>query len=83
METTRFTAPGELIPRLIAQVGENKKFAMKLMKKNGFLNPDGTLSDKFHKRNNMSAADRALTRGDASVITHDYNLLTNRATQNK
>ena len=33
METTRFTAPGELIPRLIAQVGGNKEFAMKLMKK--------------------------------------------------
>ena len=83
METTRFTGRGELIPRLIEQVGGDRAFAMKLMKKNGFLKPDGTLSDKFHKRNNMSAADRALTRGDASVITHDYNLLTNRATQNK
>jgi len=83
METTRFTAPGQLIPRLIEQVGGDRAFALKMMKKNGFLNTDGTLSDKFHKRNNMSAADRALTRGDASVITHDYNLLTNRATQNK
>ena len=83
METTRFTAPGELIPRLIAQVGGNKEFAMKLMKKNGFLNPNGTFTDKFHKRNNMSAASRALTRGDASILTHDYDLLTNTATQNK
>jgi hypothetical protein len=83
METTRFTAPGELIPRLIAQVGGNKEFAMKLMQKNGFLNRNGTLSDKFHKRNSMSAADRALTRGDASILTHDYDLLTNTATQNK
>jgi len=83
METTRFTAPGELIPRLIAQVGGNKEFAMKLMKKNGFLNPNGTFTDKFHKRNNMSAAHRALTRGNASILTHDYDLLTNTATQNK
>ena len=83
METTRFTAPGELIPRLIAQVGGNKKFAIKLMKKNGFLNPNGTFTDKFHERNNMSAADRALTRDNASILTHDYDLLTNTATQNK
>jgi len=83
METTRFTAPGELIPRLIAQVGGNKEFAMKLMKKNGFLNPNGTFTGKFHKRNSMSAADRALTRDNASILTHDYNLLTNTATQNK
>ncbi len=56
---------------------------MKLMKKNGFLNPNGTFTDKFHKRNNMSAAHRALTRGNASILTHDYDLLTNTATQNK
>jgi len=83
METTRFTAPGELIPRLIEQVGGDRAFALKMMKKNGFLNTDGTLSDKFHKRNNMSAGHRSLTRGEASVLTHDYDLLTNTATQNK
>ena len=50
METTRFTAPGELIPRLIAQVGGNKEFAIKLMKKNGlFLNPNGT----FYRYNSI------------------------------
>jgi hypothetical protein len=82
METTRFTGRGELIPRLIEQVGGDRVFAMKMMNKNGFLNPDGTLSSKFHKRNNMPAADRALTRGNASILTHDYDLLTNNTTQN-
>jgi len=81
METTRFTGRGELIPRLIEQVGGDRAFALKMMKKNGFLNTNGTLSDKFHKRNNMLASDRALTRGDASILTHDYNILTNDTTQ--
>ena len=82
METTRFTGRGELIPRLIEQVGGDRAFALKMMRKNGFLNTDGTLSDKFHKRNNMPASERALTRGDASILTHDYDILTNTATQN-
>jgi len=82
METTRFTGRGELIPRLIEQVGGDRAFALKMMKKNGFLNTDGTLSDKFHKRNNMLASDRALTRDDASILTHDYDILTNDTTQN-
>jgi len=82
METTRFTGRGELIPRLIEQVGGDRAFALKMMKKNGFLNTNGTLSDKFHKRNNMLASDRALTRGDASILTHDYDILTNTAIQN-
>ena len=30
----------------------------------------------------MTAGDRALTRGDASTITHDYDILTNDTTQN-
>jgi len=82
METTRFTGRGELIPRLIEQVGGDRAFALKMMQKNGFLNTDGTLSDKFHKRNNMTASDRALTRDDASILTHDYDILTNDTTQN-
>ena len=82
METTRFTGRGELIPRLMEQLGGNQAFAIKMMQKNGFLNTNGTLSNKFHKRNNMTAGDRALTRGDASTITHDYDILTNDTTQN-
>ena len=81
METTRFTGRGELIPRLI-ELGGDRAFALKMMKKNGFLNTDGTLNDKFHERNNMPASDRALTRGDASILTHDYDILTNDTTQN-
>jgi hypothetical protein len=82
METTRFTGRGELIPRLIEQVGGDRAFALKMMQKNGFLNKEGMLSDKFHKRNNMTAGERALTRDDASILTHDYDILTNDTTQN-
>ena len=82
METTRFTGRGELIPRLMEQVGGNRAFALKMMKKNGFVDPSGAYTSKFYKRNNMTADERALTRDDASAITHDYDLTTNRTTQN-
>jgi len=78
METTRFTGRGELIPRLIEQVG-NKAFAMKLLQDRGDMNLNGTLTFKGQQRNNMTAA---LTRDNASAITHDYNLLKNNTTQN-
>jgi len=81
METTRFTGRGELIPRLIEQVG-NKAFAMKLLQDRGDMNLNGTLTFKGQQRNNMTAGERALTRDDASAITHDYNLLKNNTTQN-
>ena len=82
METTRFTGRGELIPRLMEQLGGNQAFAIKMMQKNGFLETDGTLSDKFYKRNNMTADERALTRDNSSTLTHDYDILTNDTTQN-
>ena len=82
METTRFTERGELVPRLIEQVGGDRAFAVKMMKKNGFVDPSGAYTNKFYKRNNMTAGERALTRDDANAITHDYDLTTNRTTQN-
>tara|TARA_Y100000389_G_scaffold74894_1_gene71502 strand:+ start:733 stop:984 length:252 start_codon:yes stop_codon:yes gene_type:complete len=82
METTRFTGRGELIPRLIEQVGGDNAFALKMMQKNGFVDSSGVYTSKFHKRNNMTAGERALTRDDATAITHDYDITTNRTTQN-
>jgi hypothetical protein len=53
-----------------------------MMKKNGFIDSSGAYTSKLYKRNNMTADERALTRGDATAITHDYDITTNRTTQN-
>jgi len=68
---------GELVPRLIAQVG-NEAFAKNLLKKRGRVNADGTLTAKGEKRNQMTAEERAFDRAGESVHTHDYNPETNR-----
>ena len=77
MSTLQFMGRGELVPRLIAQVG-NEAFAMNLLKKRGHMNPDGTLTAEGQKRNQMTAEERAFDRADESVHTHDYNPETNR-----
>jgi len=68
---------GELVPRLIAQVG-NEAFAKNLLKKRGHINPDGTLTAEGERRNQMTAEERAFDRAGESVHTHDYNPETNR-----
>jgi len=68
---------GELVPRLIAQVG-NEAFAKNLLKKRGHMNPDGTLTAEGEKRNQMTAEERAFDRAGESVHTHDYIPETNR-----
>ena len=68
---------GELVPRLIAQVG-NEAFAKNLLKKRRHMNPDGTLTAEGEKRNQMTAEERAFDRAGESVHTHDYNPETNR-----
>ena len=50
METQAFMGTGELIPRLMAQVG-SASFGMALAQKNGFLNTTGGLSAKGIARN--------------------------------
>ena len=82
METTRFTGRGELIPRLIEQVGGDRAFALKMMKKNGFLNLDGTVNDKFHERNNMSAGARAHDRAGTTPHPPPYDVTTNTVKKN-
>jgi len=77
METTRFTGRGELIPRLIAQVG-NRDFAMNLLKDRGDMNQDGTLTAEGEKRNQMTAGERAFDRSGETPHTGEYNPETNR-----
>ena len=77
METQAFMGTGELIPRLMAQVG-SASFGMALAKKNGFLNTTGGLSAKGIARNGMTAEERAIDRAGGTGI---YNPTTNRVTQ--
>ena len=77
METQAFMGTGELIPRLMAQVG-SASFGMALAKKNGFLNPDGSMSDLGMARNGMTAEQRAIDRAGGTGV---YNRYTNRVTQ--
>ena len=68
---------GELIPRLMAQVG-SASFGMALAKKNGFINTDGSMSAKGIARNGMTAEQRAIDRAGGTGV---YNPTTNRVTQ--
>ena len=77
MESQAFMGTGELIPRLMAQVG-SASFGMALAKKNGFLNADGGLSALGMQRNGMNAEERAIDRAGGTGI---YNPTTNRVTQ--
>jgi hypothetical protein len=77
METQAFMGTGELIPRLMAQVG-SASFGMALARKNGFLNADGGLSALGMQRNGMDAEGRAIDRAGGTGI---YNSTTNRVTQ--
>ena len=77
MSTLQFMGRGELVPRLIAQVGD-EAFALNLLKKRGHMNPDGTLTAEGEKRNQMTAEERAFDRAGESTYTHEYNPDTNR-----
>ena len=77
METQAFMGTGELIPRLMSQVG-SASFGMALAKKNGFINADGGLSALGMQRNGMDAEGRAIDRAGGTGI---YNSTTNRVTQ--
>ena len=72
---------GELIPRLIAQVG-SRDFAMNLLKDRGHMNPDGTLTAEGQKRNQMTAGERAHDRAGTTPSTHTYDSTTNTVKKN-
>jgi len=77
MESQAFMGTGELIPRLMSQVG-SASFGMALAKKNGFINANGSLSALGMQRNGMDAEERAIDRAGGTGI---YNPTTNRVTQ--
>ena len=77
METQAFMGTGELIPRLMAQVG-NASFGMALARKNGFVNQDGSMTALGMQRNGMTAEQRAIDRAGGTGL---YNRYTNRVTQ--
>ena len=78
MSTLQFMGRGELIPRLIAQLGGNKGFAYALLKKRGHMTADGNLTAEGEKRNQMTGEERAFDRAGESIHTHEYNPETNR-----
>ena len=54
METQRFMGSGQLVDRLMAQVGD-RGFAEALLKKRGDMTADGKLTAKGESRNRMTA----------------------------
>jgi hypothetical protein len=81
METQRFMGSGQLVDRLMAQVGD-KGFAIALLKKRGDMTPGGELTAKGKSRNRMTAEERALDRADETSASATYNPKTNRVTKN-
>ncbi len=77
METQAFMGTGELIPRLIAQVGD-ANLGMSLAVKNGFITPQGGVTALGMQRNGMTAEQRAIDRAGGTGL---YNRYTNRVTK--
>lgn len=62
MATTKFMGRGQLIDRLAAQVG-SRDMAVEILKNRGHLKADGkTLTAEGHKRDMMTAEERAKDR---------------------
>jgi hypothetical protein len=61
MATQRFMGKGQLVDRLMAQVGD-RGMAIGILKKRGDMNASGELTAKGTKRNNMTAEERAKDR---------------------
>jgi len=61
MATQRFMGRGQLVDRLMAQVG-SKAMAIGILKKRGDMNNSGELTAKGRSRNNMTAEERAKDR---------------------
>jgi hypothetical protein len=83
MATQKFMGKGQLIDRLTAQVG-NRDTAVKLLQDRGHLKADGvTFTAEGMKRNNMTAAERAIDRATKESkhpkTAYAYDPKTNRA----
>ena len=83
MRTEKFLGKGQLINRLSAQVGD-RATAISILQKRGHLKADGkTFTAEGEKRNQMSAAERAIDRESRSLNKpkndFSYNQKTNTA----
>lgn len=81
MATQRFMGRGQLVDRLMAQVG-SRSLAIGILKKRGDMNASGELTAKGRSRNNMTAEERAKDRASKatgkSPNSFSYNPATNR-----
>jgi len=81
MATQRFMGKGQLVDRLMAQVGD-RGMAIGILKKRGDMNASGELTAKGTKRNNMTAEERAKDRASKatgkSTNSFNYDPKTNR-----
>lgn len=65
-QTQKYMGRHQLINRLTAQLGGDRKLAIAILIKRGHLEPDGvTLTPEGQKRDNMTARERALDRAAA------------------
>jgi hypothetical protein len=82
METQKFMGKGQLVKRLIAQVG-SKNLAVNILKKRGDLKSDGkTLTAKGLKRNSMNASERAKDRASKKTGLPSSRFSYNKKTNN-
>lgn len=81
MATQRFMGRGQLVDRLMAQVG-SRSLAIGILKKRGDMTDSGKLTAKGQSRNNMTAEERAKDRASKatgkSANSFSYNPSTNR-----
>lgn len=59
---TQFLGRNQLVARLAYQLGGDLAKAEVVLKAQGLMNEDGTLTDEGIKRDNMTAAERAISR---------------------
>mgnify|MGYP003337451490 CR=1 FL=1 len=83
MTTQKYMGRGQLIDRLIAQVGD-KDTAYAILKQRGMIDDSGELTAKGKARNAMTAEERAINRATKRsgrpASDYVYNKKTNRAT---
>lgn len=79
---TRFLGRGQLLNRLAHQTG-NRDMAKQILMDRGHMRADGTLTPAGQKRDNMTAAERAIERASKEsgkpAKLFAYNEKTNRA----
>jgi hypothetical protein len=80
---TKFGGRNQLLERLAHQTG-NREMAKQLLIDRGHMRPDGTLTPAGVKRDNMTAAERAIDRQSKQsgkpAKRYAYNPKTNKAT---